>query len=126
MGVGLIYLQNKPSRPWGRAAQSSECTCAPTGGGGGGVTVLRLLPPEEILQQKQEICPAGLPVLCGLVFPGFFFFFNPWTLQDNMEASRSDDSSLARVAAFVGALVAGYFREAWPMCLGGVRAYWPR
>lgn len=62
------------------------------------------------------------------VWVGFLFRFvlNPWTLLDNLEASRTNKSSLARVAAFVGTLVAGYFREAWPMCLGGVRAYWPR
>lgn len=61
------------------------------------------------------------------VWVGFLFRFvlNPWTLQYNLEASRTNKSSRARVAAFVGTLVAGYFREAWPMCLGGVCAYWP-
>lgn len=63
------------------------------------------------------------PVWVGFLF---CYVFNPWTLQNNLEASRTNKSSLARVAAFVGTLVAGYFREVWPMCLGGVRAYWPR
>lgn len=117
----MIYLQNKPSRPWGRAAQSSGCTCAPTGRSRSSVCChLR----KSCNKSRKFARPAShCPVWVG--FPGCFFF-NPWTLQDNMEASRSDNSSLARVAAFVGALVAGYFREAWPMCLGGVRAYWPR
>lgn len=114
-GGGVIYLQNKPSWPLGRAGRSSaECTCAPTG---------RIRsPPEEHLAHAGS--SHGLPVLfCFVLF--CLFFFKPRTLQDNVEASSSGNPSLAQAAAFVSALVAGYFREAWPMCLGGVPAHWP-
>lgn len=121
VGGGLIYLENKTQpAPRNGCSVLTVHLCSD-----GEITVLCLLPPEEISQHKQEVL-AGLPVQSG---PGCCFLFwliNPWTLQDTVEASRTNKSSLARVAAFVDALLAGYFGEAWPMCLGGVRAYWPR
>lgn len=111
-GGGVIYLENKPSWPLGRAGRSSSgCTCALTGRFRSSVCChLRKARTYRKLAQPP-------PVL--------LFFFKAWTLQDNVEASSSGSSSLAQVAAFVRALVAGYFREAWPMCLGGVPAHWP-